>query len=65
MDLNTLYAQASTDVNKWDQLADRHHLCVSFTAIRPLLAIYFPQILETRRPPVRHLKDHDHNELSG
>ncbi|KAM0802195.1 hypothetical protein BDR22DRAFT_140645 [Usnea florida] len=40
-------------------------LCVSLPAIRPLLAIYIPQLLESHRPPIRELKEiYDSNELS-
>lgn len=43
-------------------------LCVSIPAIRPLLAIYFPRLLESSRPPVRELKEipdsHKDSELS-
>ncbi|KAL6713401.1 hypothetical protein ACLMJK_008866 [Lecanora helva] len=32
-------------------------LCVSVPAIRPLLAIYIPKLLESSRPPVRDLRE--------
>lgn len=35
---------------------DTWQLCVSIPAIRPLLAIYIPRLLESSRPPVRELK---------
>ena len=34
-------------------------LCVSVPAIRPLLAIYIPRLLESSRPPVRDIKNVD------
>ena len=42
-------------------------LCVSVPAIRPLLAIYLPRLLESSRPPVRQIKDcyDDSNEISN
>lgn len=40
-------------------------LCVSIPAIRPLLAIYFPRLLESSRPTPRAIKSfYDSNELS-
>ena len=36
-------------------------LCVSVPAIRPLLAIYMPRLLESSRPPVRGIKEIDPN----
>ena len=49
-------------------LAHTFQLCVSVPAIRPLLAIYIPKLLESSRPPVRDLGEYDPNkksELSG
>lgn len=44
---------------------DLEILCVSIPAIRPLLAIYLPQLLESQRPLTRELKEvYDSNELS-
>ena len=42
-------------------------LCVSVPAIRPLLAIYFPRLLESSRRPARQIKEwyDDSNELSN
>lgn len=40
-------------------------LCVSVPAIRPLLAIYIPKLLESSRPPVRDLREvYDPNKNS-
>ena len=39
-------------------------LCVSVPAIRPLLAIYIPKLLESSRPPVRDLEEYNPNKNS-
>lgn len=45
--------------------ANRSQLCVSIPAIRLLLTIYLPQLLVSRRPPIRKLKEvYDSNEVS-
>ena len=41
-------------------------LCVSVPAIRPLLAIYIPRLLESSRPPLRDIKEIDpSSDVSG